>query len=233
VHHTWSPIGSKIITQFVGCYVAKSFPYVLLIDDDCRLPSNFPVVTSRIRCRTKCIGYTITSVGPAAADGSGATIGTLAQQAQDFEYKLSGLQRCFAGKIGTAMFPHGAVSLWDRAFLLQTFYEHPGFSVSEDWFFGHVARSLGSRIEMCSRIFVETETPARLFGLQFSGGKKVGERGGFGEMTVLKQRFKRWNFFFVNGLWYNLHYILFSWKLGFWEIGAKIFVFQEVCHPKS
>jgi hypothetical protein len=31
---------------------------------------------------------------------------------------------------GSAMFPHGAI--WDRAFLQQTFHDHPGFSVSED-----------------------------------------------------------------------------------------------------
>ena len=43
-----------------------------------------------------------------------------------------------------------------------------------------------------------------------------------------KQRFKRWNFFFVNGMFYNLSYIFTSWKLGFRELGAKIFVFQEV-----
>ncbi|KAK5069946.1 hypothetical protein LTR64_007873 [Lithohypha guttulata] len=75
---------------------------------------------------------------------------------------------------------------------------------------------------MCSSVFVETETPSSVF---FAGG---GSRGGFGEMTVFKQRFKRWNFFFVNGCYYNLAYILFSWKLGWWEIGAKLFVLQEV-----
>jgi hypothetical protein len=96
------------------------------------------------------------------------------------------------------------------------------FSVSEDWFFGHAARQLGSRITMCSAIFVETETPSAVL---FSSG---GARGGFGEMTIFKQRFYRWNFFFVNGMFYNMAYILGSWKLGFWEIGAKIFVFQEV-----
>jgi hypothetical protein len=75
---------------------------------------------------------------------------------------------------------------------------------------------------MCSQVFVETETPNAVF---FSSG---GARGGFGEMTIFKQRFKRWNFFFVNGMYYNMAYILGSWKLGWWEIGAKIFVFQEV-----
>jgi len=120
--------------------------------------------------------------------------------------------------------PHGAISLWDVEFLKETFFHHPGFSVSEDWFFGHVARMLGSRITMCTSVFIETETPSAVF---FSSG---GARGGFGEMTIFKQRFMRWNFFFVNGLYYNfVQYILFSWKLGFWEIGAKLAVFQEVC----
>ncbi|KAL1302915.1 hypothetical protein AAFC00_003238 [Neodothiora populina] len=215
VNHIWSPVGSKIVAQFVGCHAMKGFKNVLLIDDDCALPPNFPIVTDRMTDRIKCIGYTIKSVGP------NSTPGTLCQQSQDLEYKLAGLQRALAGKIGSATFPHGAISLWDRDFLVRTFNEHPGFSVSEDWFFGHVAREQGSRITMCTSVFIETETPDAVF---FSSG---GERGGFGEMTVFKQRFLRWNFFFVNGMYYNLMYILTSWKLGWWELGAKLFVFQE------
>lgn len=216
VSHTWSPIGSKIVAQYVGCFVAKQFPSVLLIDDDCLLPPNFPIVTERFSSTVKCIGYTIKSVGPNSSKG------TLCQQAQDVEYKISGIQRAFAGKIGSATFPHGAISIWQRELLIKTFEAHPGFSVSEDWFFGHVARQLGCRIQMCTAVFVETETPDAVF---FSGG---GDRGGFGEMTIWKQRFFRWNFFFVSGIYYDMAYILCNWKLGWWEIGAKIFVFQEV-----
>jgi hypothetical protein len=219
VNHIWSPIGCKLVAQFVGCHAAKTFKNVLLIDDDCALPANFPVVTDRLVGNVKCIGYTIKSVGP------GSSKGNYCQQAQDLEYKLSGLQRDFAGRVGSATFPHGAIALWDTKLLMETFNEHPGFNVSEDWFFGHVARELGSRITMCSSVFVETETPTAVF---FSSG---GSRGGFGEMTIFKQRFKRWNFFFVNGMWYNMAYIFGSWKLGWWEIGAKIFVFQEVSFP--
>ena len=124
--------------------------------------------------------------------------------------------------VGSATFPHGAIALWDRDLLLKTFYKHPGFTISEDWFFGHVARQLGSRIKMCTQVFVETGTPSAVF---ISDG---GLRGGFGETTVFKQRFDRWNFFFVNNMYYDLLYILGSWKLGFWEVGAKVFVFQEV-----
>ncbi|KAK6194021.1 hypothetical protein LQW54_011869 [Pestalotiopsis sp. IQ-011] len=216
VKHVWSSVGSKIVAQYVGCYKAKRFQNVLLIDDDCALPPNFPVVSDRLVGKVKSVGYTIKSVGPESSKG------TWCQQAQDLEYKLSGLQRAFAGKVGSATFPHGAISLWDREFLVKTFNDHPGYSVSEDWFFGDSCRRLGGRITMCSSVFVETETPSAIF---FSSG---GSRGGFGEMTIFKQRFMRWNFFFVNGMYYNMKYIIKSWNLGWWEIGAKIFVFQEV-----
>ncbi|KAJ9091303.1 hypothetical protein QFC21_007258 [Naganishia friedmannii] len=212
----WSPVGSKIVAQFVGCFAAKKYKNVLLIDDDCALPPNFPIVSDRMKGKIQCIGYTIKSVGPDSSKG------TYCQQAQDLEYKLSGLQRGFAGMVGSATFPHGAISIWNTEFLISTFYQHPGYSVSEDWFFGHAARQLGCRITMCTSVFVETETPSSIF---FSSG---GSRGGFGEMTVFKQRFMRWNFFFVTGIAYNMDYIFRSWKLGWWEIGAKLFVFQEV-----
>ncbi|KAJ5191758.1 uncharacterized protein N7498_010743 [Penicillium cinerascens] len=216
VNHLWVPVGSKIVAQFAGCYAAKGFENVLLIDDDCALPPNFPIVSDRLNGKVKCVGYTIKSVGPNSSKG------TFCQQAQDLEYKMSGLQRAFFGKLGSATFPHGAISIWNTEFLKQTFYEHPGFSVSEDWFFGDSCRRLGGRITMCSSVFVETETPSSVF---FSGS---GSRGGFGEMTIFQQRFKRWNFFFVVGMYYDLKYIMTSWKLGWWEIGAKLCVFQEV-----
>ncbi|KAL8809691.1 MAG: hypothetical protein Q9200_003185 [Gallowayella weberi] len=119
------------------------------------------------------------------ATGSNGSKGTLCQQAQDLEYKLSGLAKSFAGKIGSVTFPHGCIVLWDRKLLVETFQEHPGFTVSEDWFFRHAARQLGSRIKMCTSTFVETEVPSSVF---FSNG---GARGGFGEMRVWKQRFYR------------------------------------------
>ncbi|PWY67593.1 glycosyl transferase [Aspergillus sclerotioniger CBS 115572] len=216
VNHIWSPVGSKIVALFVGSYATKHFRYVLLIDDDCILPPNFPVVISRLTDSVRCIGYTIKAV---AADGSK---GTYCQQAQDLEYKLAGLQRTLAGRIGSATFPHGAISLWERAFLRDTLQDHPGFSISEDWFLGNSCRRLGGRIQMCSSVFVETHAPPSFL---FASGRS---RGGFGEMTVFKQRFMRWNFFIVNGMRYNLAYILQSWKLGKWEIGAKIFVLQEL-----
>ncbi|KAB8254483.1 glycosyltransferase like family 2-domain-containing protein [Aspergillus pseudonomiae] len=217
VNHIWCPVGSKIVAIFIGCHAVKSFRHVLLIDDDCILPPHFPVVVSRLTEKVRCIGYTIKSVGPNSLPGS------YCQQAQDLEYKLAGLQRSFAGRIGSATFPHGAISLWQRAFLKETLQHHPGFSISEDWFMGNSCRRLGGRIQMCSAVFVETTAPAALVFVD-----RNSSRGGFGEMTVFKQRFLRWNFFVANGICYNLLYLFGSWKLGKWELGAKLFVIQEV-----
>ncbi|KAJ0413854.1 glycosyltransferase like family 2-domain-containing protein [Aspergillus carlsbadensis] len=217
VNHIWSPVGSKIVALFVGCYAVHRFRSVLVMDDDCLLPPNFTVAASRLSGRTQCIGYTIQAAGMDAKDA------TWCQKAQDIEYKLAGLQRCFAGKVGSATFPHGAISLWDREFLQKTLEHHPGFSISEDWFLGDSCRRLGGRIEMCSAVFVETSTPTTLL---FPERDK--ERGGFGEMTVFRQRFTRWNFFTATGVWHNITYIFGSWKLGWWEVGTKVFVWQEV-----
>ncbi|KAL2798668.1 glycosyltransferase like family 2-domain-containing protein [Aspergillus keveii] len=217
VNHIWSPVGSKIVALFVGCYAVNRFRSVLVMDDDCVLPPNFIVVTSRLSDTTRCIGYTIKAAGIDTDEA------TWCQKAQDLEYKLAGLQRCFSAKVGSATFPHGAISLWDRAFLQKTLEHHPGFSISEDWFLGDSCRRLGGRIQMCSAVFIETSTPSTLLF-----GEKDKERGGFGEMTVFRQRFTRWNFFTTTGVWHNISYIFGSWKLGKWEVGTKIFVWQEV-----
>jgi hypothetical protein len=201
VNHAWIPIGSKIAAEFVGVMLAKKFKYAMLIDDDVHLPANLPVVTDRIDTNRKpgstvCIGYSIKSTGP------NETPGTLIQQAQDIEYKLSGLSRHFQGTYGSAVFPHGAIILWDRDVLEKLFWGHPGFKISEDWYFGHTCRvsslillpkylahsiqSAGFRIQFCTQVFVPTETPPSLFIPVKS------TRGGYGEMTVWKQRFYRW-----------------------------------------
>lgn len=201
VNHAWIPIGSKIAAEFVGVMLAKEFKYALLIDDDVHLPANLPIVTDRIQSDQKhgstvCVGYSIRSTGPDESPG------TFIQQAQDLEYKLSGLSRHFQGTYGSAVFPHGAIILWDREILEKLFWGHPGFKISEDWYFGHTCRvsstgcpkrcctdyskSAGFRIQFCTQVFVPTETPPSLFIPVKS------TRGGYGEMTVWKQRFYRW-----------------------------------------
>lgn len=226
VNHIWVPMGSKIAAQYVGVAAAYRFKYCLMIDDDVALPDDFPIVTDRIQCndegqtggngRIKCIGYALE-----ATDENGDA-GNYCQQAQNLEYKLAGLSKQFFGKYGSASFPHGAISLWERTFLEECFRRHPGFRISEDWFFGVVCREAGGRIDFCSEVFVKTEVPKKLL----RSGK--GARAGYGELTVTAQRLWRWNFFLMARIFYNAHYILFCWRLRQYELLTKIEMFQEL-----
>ncbi|KAH8888429.1 hypothetical protein GQ53DRAFT_783587 [Thozetella sp. PMI_491] len=217
VEHTWVPVGSKIVAEFVGVQISKKYKYCMLIDDDCLLPADMPLPTDRFKDNVACIGYTIKSVG------ENSSRGTLIQQAQDIEYKLAGLSKVFQSWYGSATFPHGAVALWSRKILNEVFHGHPGYHISEDWYLGHTARCLGYRVVMCSQVFVETETPPALL---FGGGG----RGGYGEMTVFKQRFHRWNFFYTLRIFTDSCYLLFAWRLGWREAITKLFVFVELYH---
>lgn len=216
VNHYWVPIGSKITAEFVGCAVASKYKYVMLIDDDVHLPANLPIVSSRFNDQVKCIGYTIKSTGANGCRGS------IIQQCQDMEYKSSGLTRTWLGRWGSATFPHGAIILWEREALQGLFTAHPGFVISEDWFFGFCARQAGYRIDFCSQVFVETETPPCLL---WDG---VGGRGGYGEMTVWKQRYYRWNFFYFFRIYHDCKYLFFNWRLGMREIATKYAVLVEL-----
>lgn len=222
--HFWVPVGSKITAEFVGVAVAREYKYCMLIDDDVLIPPNLPLPTHYFedcsaKNRVACVGYTIKSVG------ANSSPGTLMQQAQDLEYKVSGLAKVFQMHYGSVTFPHGAIALWRRDVIEKIFHAHPGYHISEDWYLGHTARCAGYRMVMASQLFVETETPPRLFPPIFTKGG--GSRGGYGEMSIYKQRFFRWNFFFLFRMWNNVTYILFSWRLGWREPITKLFVFGE------
>jgi len=47
-------------------------------------------------------------------------------------------------------------------------------------------------------------------------------------MTVWKQRFYRWNFFYVYRIRDDLHYLFFAWRLGRYELVTKLYVLYEV-----
>ncbi|KAK6203685.1 hypothetical protein LQW54_008891 [Pestalotiopsis sp. IQ-011] len=225
VRHYWIPVGSKITAEFVGVALAAEYKYCMLIDDDVLLPPNLPLPTERfgaVEDKVACIGYTIKSVG------ANSSKGTTMQQVQDIEYKLAGMAKVFQTHYGSVVFPHGAVALWRRDILESIFHGHPGYHISEDWYLGHTARAAGYRIIMSSQVFVETETPPRLFPAMFRSKGKGASRGGYGEMSIYKQRFFRWNFFFLFRIWSNLNYILLSWRLGWREVITKLYLLGEI-----
>jgi hypothetical protein len=227
----------------------------MIIDDDVELPANLSLATDRFKnAKVGCVGYTIRSVG---ADMS---CGTAVQQLQDLEYRTSGLRHCFGARWGSATFPHGAIILWKRQILLDMLILHPGFKISEDFFFGLKCRESGHFVDFMSAIYVPTETPRYLFGprvdglwtvwatlwsaakrsiaghvssqdTDLEGGAERNPsllRGGYGEMTVLQQRYARWAFMNCYALGPQLWWLLTSWHLGWREPVAKFLGLQDM-----
>ncbi|PWN17747.1 hypothetical protein BCV69DRAFT_301771 [Microstroma glucosiphilum] len=252
VNYIFVPVGSKIGAEFVGVHHLSiaAFDYVMVIDDDVELPENLTLATKRFRdAKVGCVGYTIRSVG------THKSCGTAIQQLQDLEYRLSGLRHCFGAKWGSATFPHGAIILWRRQTLADLFRVHPGFKISEDLFFGLKCRESGHYVDFTSALHVPTETPPYLFGPRADGlwtiwaflwstsktlvaGADVsrksdlesaaGIRGGYGEMTVFKQRYTRWAFMHCYALGPQIWWLLTSWNLGWREPVAKVLGLQDV-----
>lgn len=261
VNYLFVPVGSKIGAEYVGISQKKMdrFKYVMVIDDDVELPRNLPLVTDRFEKnpRTGCVGYTLQSTG---AEGSR---GTMIQQLQDLEYRLSGLRHCMGAKYGSATFPHGAIILWKREVFVELFQTHPGYKISEDLCFGLICRESGRFIDFCSSVAVATETPPMLGLDAINPFDKAGPpirrwwkrtrrsirqrrgldleaqdldedagpgltRGGYGELTVIKQRYERWAFMHAYML-LTLQplYHIRGWNLGWRTPVAQLLQFQD------
>jgi hypothetical protein len=59
--------------------------------------------------------------------------------------------------------------------------------------------------QMWSAVFLKTTTSTFVLF-----GEINGDQGVFGEPTVFKRRFLRWDFFIAKGLWYTLSYLCTS-----------------------
>lgn len=198
VNYTYVPIGNKTIAIYVGVQLAKTFEYVLQIDDDMVLNPNmsFPINPD-----THCIAYTI---GATSFDGDIKLI----HRFQDLEYKMAGIIKAFESCIASATFPHGAISLWKRNTLLEILNKHPLYPLSDDWFMGCICNSLGYRIETCDTIFTYTDVPS----VYLFADTRARETG-YGGISLFAQRFRRWYRFTYVQVWYMLSGIIFNWKL--------------------
>ena len=207
VNYTWSNVGSKISSIYIGTKLAKDYSYVMQIDDDIFLEED---MTFPIDDTIDCIAYTISAI---SKDGSN----NLLQKCQDVEYKIAGITKGVHSWLGNTSFAHGAISLWKRESLIKVLDNHPMYPISDDWFIGFMANTYGMRIEVCDQKFISTDTPRTLCW----GGRT----SGYGSATLLKQRFGRWYALIALETVYNLYYVFFVWSFSFRRvIFQKLFI---------
>ncbi|KAJ2897486.1 nucleotide-diphospho-sugar transferase [Zalerion maritima] len=183
--------------------------------------------------------YTIANIGPEG------TKGTLLRQAQDLEYKLAGMNKFFQwnfwGSKKMAFFDgleFGAeLILGDHIFLISLHLSPPRFipNLSHTLSLTTITNAPSSAPATGSKWGPSSLSPREAPpNLGFNG---TGNRGGYGKVTVISQRFHRWDilffffsffFFFFFFLFFmrriftnNSHLLSFSWHLGRHEAMAK------------
>lgn len=67
VHYIFQPIGNKTLALYAGAIAAKDYEYLLLVDDDTRLPQDFCVDRAMFSSTVKAVCYPIQAVAPDVA----------------------------------------------------------------------------------------------------------------------------------------------------------------------
>lgn len=197
VNYAYIPVGSKTAAIYAGLKLTHQYKYVMQIDDDVYLDTDmsFPINDD-----TQIIAYTI---------GATTDEQKFIQYFQDIEYKTSGIAKAYKSYLGSDMFSHGAISLWDRKIFINVLENHPMYKISDDWFNGYVSNQMGYKLSVCDRTFIQTDVPKNYF---FSS---VDRTTGYGDVTLFSQRYSRWYRSKFLQLFYILYYIFFSWKQTF------------------
>jgi cellulose synthase/poly-beta-1,6-N-acetylglucosamine synthase-like glycosyltransferase len=179
INYRYSKIGNKTLAQYLSCRFIISkvkktrVRHVLMLDDDVVLPASLDLPTGLLGEVTKAVAIGIRGVD---------TIGTqdmIFTKWQDLEYKLSDASRLFQHQYASALFPHGAISLWDLSVLFRALTEHDAIFFADDVKLGIWLLKHGYRLGLHAETLVSTETPETLLG-----------RG----PNFYKQRVRSWDF---------------------------------------
>ena len=162
VNYRWYSIGNKTLAQYLTVRELKharaDISNVLIIDDDVTLCDNLRFPTARFDELTKCLVY-----GIRGTDEKG-TQRCIWTRWQDMEYKMADFTKILQDKYSTVLFPHGAISLWDKDILFDILTDHDAIFYADDVKMGIWLSRRGYRLGYYADALVDTETPETIFG---------------------------------------------------------------------
>ncbi len=158
INYCWGHIGNKTFAQYVGTLLAKEFDVIFTIDHDMRLPTLFSFETHLLNETVKALCFPIRAVHPIKGESN------ILVRWQDIEYLLAGCAKQSQSRLGGALFPHGAVSLWDRNVFLEVLEKHDAVFYAEDVKLGMILKELGYRMDIAGSAYLDTIAPETLFG---------------------------------------------------------------------
>ncbi|KTC69930.1 Glycosyl transferase family 2 [Legionella birminghamensis] len=158
IHYHWHNRGNKTIAQFVGLLLAFEYSHVLMSDDDVRPPPCFRFTRELLSdSRFKAIFYPIMAI-------SNEEKPSKLVQWQSLEYKQADHYNMFEASSHGALYPHGAIALWDRLSLIKALLRHSTRFIAEDIETGIRSARLGYRHQFDSQYIFPTLVPKTILG---------------------------------------------------------------------
>ena len=162
INYRWNAIGNKTLAQFLAVKQIdkerKDIQHILIIDDDVTISPHLRFPVERIEGNTKAL-----VIGIRGVDNKGKQR-VLWTKWQDMEYKVSDFVKIFQDQYCSVMYPHGAISLWDKAILLQILIDHDSIFYADDVKMGMWLTRRGYRLGYYADAVVNTETPETILG---------------------------------------------------------------------
>ncbi|KAJ3091449.1 hypothetical protein HK102_000525 [Quaeritorhiza haematococci] len=160
--YRYTNVGNKTLAQYLSVrYLMRHRPdieYVMIIDDDVTLSPYLRFPVHKINDITKSIVY-----GIRGTDSAG-TQNKIWTQWQDLEYKLTDFVKIFQDKYCSVLFPHGAISLWEKETLSMILGDHDAIFYADDVKMGMWLTRRGYRLAYYADEVVNTETPDTILG---------------------------------------------------------------------
>lgn len=157
--YIWSPIGSKNAAQLIGSLAARSYEFIMTVDDDVSIPTNFRAPVHKINHLTKGVAFSLRAI-----DARGQCPLFMVGW-QDCEYKMSGLSKLAESNVCGVLYPHGAGWFCERDTLIDLISNYHSLDfIAEDVNTGLSMQKMKKRIAFDPQVVLETEVPTTVFG---------------------------------------------------------------------
>ncbi|KIW01793.1 uncharacterized protein PV09_06965 [Verruconis gallopava] len=159
INYIWSPIGSKNAAQLVGAMAARNHQYIMTVDDDVCIPTNFRAPLDLVNEKTKGVAF------PLKATDANGNVPVFMVAWQDCEYRMAGLTKLAESQICGVLFPHGAGWFCERETLIDLISNYHSIDfIAEDVNTGVSMQKMNKLIAFDTRCVLETEVPSTIFG---------------------------------------------------------------------
>ncbi|KAL0246034.1 hypothetical protein GEMRC1_007250 [Eukaryota sp. GEM-RC1] len=203
VNYVWVPEGSKTVAIYQVAQNQVTTDFIVTVDDDVLLPSDFDLDTSQFDHETKAIAIAISASNTQTQTGSFLRVAEF----QSIEYISAGFAKLFQSMCGSSLFCHGAIAAWEKKTFLEVLRRHNCVFRGEDLQSGLILHEMRKnyRISCSAESVVLTTVPNHWFCKQLLQCQ-------CSEASLLKQRVNSWDAGSHRLIWRMLAQLLFIWS---------------------